>query len=718
MTGKLSGKKKEDFLKKVRRRLQESVEFDEENRREAILDLQFRNGDQWINGEKERRNKKGRPALTFNTLPRMIDQVVGELRQNRPRIKIRPVDSDGGPQLAQVYEGKVRNISYLSRSETIFDMAAESAVSCGYGGWRVITKYADDESFNQEIRLELVKNPFSIYLDPNAKDPTFIDGDYGFIIDKMSQEGFKRKYPNVDIPTSVGMSVGEGLKDSHWYEKDVITVAEYFEKEFDNHTLCQMSDGTFLKKDEANQAIKDNAAAMVEYQKHVEMFTANPTMGMISFSPQPVEELSIEREREVESFKIKHYVLTGADIIEGPNDWAGSFVPIIPVFGKELNIEGKRHVRGIVRFARDACRMNNYWQTTALERIALEPKAPFVGTAKQFDGHEDEWADANTENYAFLIYNSDPEAPGAPQRNYPGGVPAAIFAEIARAEQNIMSTTGMTEAALGMPSNERSGKAVTARRQGTDVGNFAYMDNLVRAIGHTGRILVDLIPKIYDTERDVRLRSIDDSEQFVPVNTTVGEAARKVSQNPERYKVSQEELQQHLMQYGPDMPYNHLDKGKFDVVVDTGPSYTTARVEAVDSIIKLMQTAPSTSQASMDVLTRNMDFPGAEELSERFRKMLPPGLATPREGDAPPPPPPPNPQQQQMQMQAQQAQMQMQVEMQKLAVEEKKMFVEMEKVRAELHRVQQETAKGMMSTDDHIRKVVMDVLTGGMTPRQ
>lgn len=636
----------EEVLKRAKSRLQKLIERDEHNRRAAIEDLKFLNGEQWDSAEKKRRADAQRPYLTLNLLPKFIAQVVGDGRLNKVAIKIRPTDTESSVGIAKIRENIIREIQYLSQADTIYENALQQVASCGYAGWRILTRYVSEESFEQEIYLEHIKNPFALYLDP--------EGDYGFLYEKMSLDEFKQKYPDAST-SSVQSAVG--VRSELWWESDSIAVIEYFEKQRSFKDTVLLSDGRVVEKAEAKEIINRSLLSPE-----------------VSGHSVPV---SILKERKAEKVQVKHYILTGAEILQ-EQDWAGEDIPLVEVMGWIENIEGKEYRRGLIRHAKDPQRLYNYWRTLGAETIALMPKAPYVGTAEQFKGFEQDWRRANTDNLPFLIYNPDPLAPGAPQRQIPQMQSTGVLAEISHAKNDIDEAIGMFRPSYGAISNETSGRAIMARAQQADTGTYIYIDNLKRAIIKTGVILNNLIPKIYDTARDVRIKELDETEYFVPINMPLGEVRRGNGRYPQLDLASYEGMP-------PETMINEIGSGKYDVVATVAPSYATKRLETVEQLLNLFQTAPQASQVALDILAKNLDFPGAEELAERLRKTLPPGIVQPREGELPPQPPPPSPAEQ--------------IEMRRLEIEGLKVQLEEKKLAGEIAK-----------TEDEIRGVVIKVL--------
>ncbi len=677
----------DELLKEMRGNFAQAVQADEHNRRIAVEALNFiRPGaDQWSDDAKRR--WKNRPMLTINLLPKYVKQVIGDERQNSPTINIRPGDADADIHIAAIREGMIMDILYASDFDTIKDQAFEQMVKGGYGGWRVLSRYAENDLpeedaefdgsyFNEELILAPVKNALLMYLDPNNED----DPDWGLLIEKMPEKAYKEAYPDALAgPSDDFRKAGQAVIWEHWYDKESVTVAEYFKKEYESKTIALLSDGRVLPENEAQKAVKERKAQIEKLRKAIKG-KGNP----IAPADEPIpEELSIEKTRKVRSFKIKWYKCTGSEILEGPKDWAGKYIPLVQLLGEETNVAGKRYISGMIQNAMDSQRMLNYWYSLGAETISLAPKTPWLGTAKHFEGYENDYAAANVENFPFLKYNIDPKSPmSKPERQPVGGLPTGIFAEIGKAEQNIEGTIGMFKSSVGAPSNERTGIALQLRLGEGDVGMFMYHDNLRRALVKTGKILNDAIPHYYDTQRDVRMRHASGAEVFTPINTTVGDVRRKIAQNPAFYRG----LDMTAFKTAEDsQEFNNIGKGKFNVYVTTGPNYTTQRIAAADQAMKIAMASKGMNPLDKYYTVKNLDFMGADQWAEAIRKTLPQGLVPPRPGEPPAQPLPPPPA--------------MQVELEKLKLEQAKVALTGEKVKQ---------AKGR--TDDHIKKIVLDVM--------
>ncbi len=581
-------KQQEDLLQGAREAFDEAVEAEADNRREWLDDFKFaRLGEQWPEDVRKAREKDARPCLTINKLPAFLRQVVNDSRQNRPSITVRPADSSGDPATARVINGLIRNIEYTSNADVAYDTALECAATGGFGYLRVRTQYAHDDTFDLDIVIDRVANPLTVYGDPRSSAADSSDWNVGFVTEMVPLEVFKRTYRGAQAADFDAQSY-DALKGP-WRDGDDVRVAEYWRREEVRGQLLQLSNGQLVDG---------------------EVFVRNQAL----FAQAG---LTVAGAREVRRHKVMQYMLSGAEVLS-ETEWPGRFIPVIPVYGDEVNIEGRRYFRSLFRDAKDAQRMFNYWRTTSTELVALAPRAPFIGP-KGFAKSDPHWRTANTENHAFLEYDGQV----APQRQGFTGPPAGALQEALNASDDMKAIMGLYDASLGARSNETSGVAITARQREGDVSTFHFIDNLARAIRHTGRILIDLIPKVYTGPRIVRVIGQDGTAQTVPIN------------------------QQVQMPNGAAAIFD-LTAGKYDLTVETGPSFTTKRQEAAAQMTEFMRAVPGAAQLIGDLLAKNLDWPGAEEIAQRLRAMLPPQL----QGQ--------NPQLAQMQQQMQALQQQLQ----------------------------------------------------------
>jgi hypothetical protein len=593
-----------DLLFEARQRLNMAISASSESRDDELDDLKFYAGSsdnmyQWptdvlaTRGISNGQSLGARPCLTINKLPQHVHQVTNEQRMNRPGIKVIPSDDEAQEEVAEIFNGVIRHIEYISDADVAYDTACENQVAFGEGYVRLLTDYCDDDTFDQDIKIGRVRNSFSVYMDPTIQDPTGADAKWCFITEDLTKQEYERLYPDA-APVSSLMNMGIGDQSiNQWLNENTVRIAEYFYIDYEKRKLNLYP---------GNQTAYDGT---IEDQALRSMF-GKPT-----------------RQRESSIRKVKWCKINGYEILE-QSDWAGKYIPVIRVIGNEFEVDGRMYISGLVRNAKDAQRMYNYWVSQEAEMLALAPKAPFIGYGGQFEGYEQQWKTANTTNWPYLEVNPDvTDGAGSalplPQRAQPPMASSGLLQAKMGASEDIKSATGQYNASLGMTSNERSGRAILARQREGDIGTYHYVDNLARAIRHVGRQLVDLIPKIYDTSRIARIIAEDGESSTVKINPMQEEPVRKIMD--EEGKVI-------------DKIYNPA-VGKYDVRVITGPGYATKRQEALESMAQLLQGNPTLWQVAGDLFVKNMDWPGADDLAARLARTIDPKILNAEEDQDP-----------------------------------------------------------------------------------
>jgi hypothetical protein len=599
------GKKNDssDILATARSRLDMAIGALSESREDEIDDLKFYAGSpdnhwQWpadvlaTRGAVQGQTINARPCLTINKLPQHVRQVTNDQRQNRPSGKVIPADDKADIAVAEIFNGMVRHIEYISDADVAYDTACENQVSYGEGYIRILTEYCDDDTFDQDIKIGRIRNSFSVYMDPTIQDPCGSDAKWCFITEDITKADYARMYPD-SAPITTLQSLGVGDQNlSQWLNEDTIRIADYYYVDYDRETLNL-------------------------YPGNITAFAGTPEDKLLkSQFGKPT------KSRESDRCKIKYCKINGYEILE-EREWAGRYIPVVRIVGNEFEVDGRLYVSGIVRNAKDAQRMYNYWVSQEAEMLALAPKAPFIGYGGQFEGYETQWKTANTTNWPYLEVNPDvTDGSGSilplPQRAQPPMASSGLLQAKAGASEDIKSSTGQYNASLGMTSNERSGKAILARQREGDVGTYHYGDNLARGVRHITRQLVDLIPKIYDTQRVARIIGEDGETDMVKIDPMQAEPVKKI--------VNQEGIVIDKI-YNPSV-------GKYDVVVTTGPGYATKRQEALEAMAQLLQGNPNLWAVAGDLFVKNMDWPGAQEMAKRFAKTIDPKLM--QDGDKPP----------------------------------------------------------------------------------
>lgn len=534
--------------------------------KDAVDDIRFSTGDQWdANSIKDRSD---RPCLVENRIEGMVHRITNDLKQNMPMIKVIPRDDVTDPNTAEVINGILRYIQYNSDSETAWDTAVSHQVRGGIGYYRVCTDYTDEESFDQEILVKRIQDlrsvKFPIHL---STEIDFRDAPYCFVETEMSKEDFEDEYPDAD-PDEFQSDMFNG-----WVTEDKVRVCEYFVVEKKPYTVYKLSDGTITKEKPAEQEIIEG-----------EVLIDQPT---------------VVDTREAYKRVIKWYKITASKILD-EGIFPGPWLPIIPVVGDEISFDNKRKFISITRNAKDPQRMLNYWRSAEAERIALAPKPKWVMYEGQDEGFEHEWLDAHKSNNPVLhvkILSENGTALPLPQRQQPNAMDTAIVNAAREAVDAIKACTGIYDASLGNKGPESSGRAIIARQREGDAANYHFADNLAKSLKHCCRVIIDLIPEVYDNERIVRILGEDMKEKVVKVNTDYATEDGKI--------------------------YD-LTAGKYDVMVQTGPSYLSQRQENADSIARLSERDPVLIASLRDLLLKYMDLPA--EVVERARKTIDPRL--------------------------------------------------------------------------------------------
>ena len=584
-----------DILDASRHRMAMAIAAYSESREDELDDLRFfaaspDNQWQWpadvlaTRGAVQGQTINARPCLTINKLPQHVRQVTNDQRQNRPSGKVIPADDKADVEVAEIFNGIVRHIEYMSDADVAYDTACENQVAYGEGYIRLLTEYENDNSFNQDIKIGRIRNSFSVYMDPTIQDPCGSDAQWCFITEDLLKEDYERMFPKAQ-PISSLQSQGVGdASTAQWINEDTIRIAEYFYVEHERQTLNL-------------------------YYGNVSAIKGSPEdQEMVMRGMKPI------KTRAVDVKKVKWCKINGFEILE-EQEWAGKWIPVVRIVGNEFEVDGRMYVSGLVRNAKDAQRMYNYWVSQEAEMLALAPKAPFIGYGGQFEGYEQQWKTANTTNWPYLEVNPDvTDGAGGPlplpTRSQPPMAQTGLIQAKMGASDDIKGTTGQYDSSLGQTSNERSGKAIMARERQTDTGTYHYVDNLARGVRHIVRQIIDLVPKIYDTERVARIIGEDGETDQAKINPNQSMPVNKI--------VDQQGIEIEKI-YNPSV-------GTYDVMVTTGPSYMTKRQEALESMGQLLQGNPQLWAVAGDLFIKNMDWPGAQEMAKRFAKTIDPKL--------------------------------------------------------------------------------------------
>lgn len=597
-------KKPESVVETAKKRYQRALDANSTLRQQAIADTRFALGDSDNNWQwpeeiyATRATVQKKPCLTVNITAQHCNQIINAIRQNRPSGKVLPVDGKADPDTAEKLGGLIRSIQNYSRADTAHDIAAEHAIYGGEGYWRVITEYESDDSFNLALRIKAITNPNNVLVDPDAQEPDRSDAKWGFVFEDIPTEDAQREYPNLS-PESW---VEDG--DRGWVKKDTVRIGDYYYCRDVQDELWLMLDGSTILKSQVPEGVK-----IVPTKKRKVTRKQWYSCKLVGGASEPVNEQL----------------------------WPGNYLPIISVLGKEINVNGELVRKGLVRDLKDPARMANYSFSAAVETLALQTRTPWVASAEAVEGYEDQWGAANIENLAYLPFNAyddqGRELP-VPSRTPPTQMATAQVQMLELSVEQMRAASGQQNANFGIKSEAQSGIGIQRLKAQGEIATFHFPDNLSRALTYELKVLIDLIPKIYDTQRIVRILGLDGSESMAMVDNEHPEAHTKVSDRS-----------------GVEAIFNPL-MGRYDVAIDTGPSYQTQRQEAADALTQIASKYPPLMQVAGDIVMRSYDFPMAQELADRLKKTIPPNLLEQEDGQQEIPP----------QVQAQLQQMQQQIE--------------------------------------------------------
>lgn len=569
---------KSDPLHEHRENFARFMQAWDEDRKRYVEDLKFAAGEQWDEKDKKAREDEGRPCLVVDKLNQYARQVVNDSRQNRPGIKVRPVDSGADVETAEIFQGLTRHIEDRSNADTAYDTALECAVKGGFGFFRILREYATEASFDQELCIKRIRNPLTVLFDPDCQEADGSDARRVYLYEDIPEDVYEATYPDAE---KVDWSADD-IKNSDWFAEKKIRVAECYWIEKEQKTLHLLADGTTATDEELEAAKADGVADIPE----------------------------IVQSREVPVNVVKWGKFNGKEYLDEPRTEPGKWIPVVPVWGNETDIEGKVIRTGMIHPAKDGQKLYNYSRTASAER--LSKPGVYVAADGQIEGYESDW-DGTNRNVAVKRYSpldiSGTMVP--PPRFDATDIPSALVQDMQISEHDIQGALGMYNASLGEKSNEKSGKAIVARQREGDMANFHFHDNLARAIRHGGRIIINQAPKVYDSARTIRVLGQDGTAEMVQINPDLPMASAKMGGKP---------------------IYN-LGVGEYDVSVSVGPSYTTQRQEAADAMGQMFQGNPNLMPLIGDLFFRSQDWPMADDIADRMKLMLPPEIRQAEEAE-------------------------------------------------------------------------------------
>jgi hypothetical protein len=568
--------------------------------------LTFLYVDQWDVNQRQAREALGRPTMQFNKLTPIVRGILGEARDNSPALDVRPLSKNVSQKDIDIRNGLLRQISYDSDADVVFQIALKQQLEIGWGAARVITQYKNDKSFEQCIKILPITDYQAAFWDPVASEPDKSDGDFCGVYTVMSMDDFKRLYPKIENPQSASTS-GNDYYYLRWNSREIIIVAELYYKDYYTKTIVELSDGTTLDKDEAKEVL----------DMQQQMLEANPDADLLGYVP-----LEITNEREVRDYKIKHIKFIHNQVLE-ETDWPGKILPIVYFEGDSTVIDGEQIPLPYIQDAIDAQRLINYVGSEVAYAILRARKETVIGTPDNFEGFEDQWRNPDKVQ-GYLEANLDPKTNQLPQFVTPPAFNGQLLDVLNNSTQDLSQILGRYEEARGEQSNAISGKAINSRKEASNKPVNVYINNWERGIKQIGKIIMDLIPHVYDTERDVMIMTPDGASKPVTINQRMGFTFTPDG-NFEQYV-------QHDM-----------TKGDYDIEVRVDGSYDAQQMEALQTLMQLCSLNPTYVGVLADLIAENTGLENTQTIIERLKLVMDPRAVAQEEGKPPPPPPKPQP---------------------------------------------------------------------------
>jgi len=564
----------DDLIKEARDAIQLSYEFDKDNREEAIEDLKFVAGQQW--SDAARAERAGRPIITLNRSGQFLRQMANPIRKNMPTIKVEP-DGDDDSEMAEIADGLFRRILYNSSASHVFANSVEHMGACGIGWWRIVTDYLNERSFDQEILIKRIFNPMSVYPDPSSLEPDRSDMNWCVVSEVWPLESFKKKWPGKAVTGLDAPGNTSSQQSLSWGAADTVRVAEYWRRKPVTRKIAQLKTGQVVE-------LTGNGEAQIKQLTD---------LGIIA------------NVRDAQGFKVEMTLVSGAEILEDTYEFPSKWIPIVPIIGAEIPLEQGTYRHGLIRFQREPQRLYNYFMSVAAETLGQQPKSPYLVTQKQIENYKSIWDNANRVPTPYLPYDADPNVPGGqPKRIEPPPLPAGLIQMAQMLSDNQKDATGLYDASLGARSNETSGVAIGARVQQGDDATFHFVDNLEHGLEHTGRIILDMIPKVYDNQRSMRMKADGAAKEKTIV------------------------INKPLMSYdGEDTVHNDMSQMSFSSVrVILGQNFASRKAQTSQMLVGLLQAMPQIGAVAGDIIAKNLDIDQADELAERLHALLPPQI--------------------------------------------------------------------------------------------
>lgn len=597
-------------------------EAEDAQRKAVVAAKAFRAGDQWDKGLRvSRQGGSGiqglppmppRPCLTVDRLSQPVRQISNTIKTADFGFTVLPTSKGANEQVADILKGYLRRVQNNARGESPIEWAADQAIEGGIGWFRIRTDYVHkswdgvptEQVFDQELVLERITNNLSVYCDPYAMKPTRTDARFMFVTEDLSREELKRRYPKADLKGLEDFSA-TGNNPQGWVTDKSIRIAEYWRVTYQDRAFVWLKNGKIVEGSVAKGA-------------------------------------DVRMTRTMKVPVVKGSIINAVEELE-PFDWVGSRIPLIPILGEELNVDGTVRLRGIIEEGMDAQRMVNYTYSGAMEQFALAPRSPILAEARSVSGYKRIWENANLYPFSYLPFDSWDTDNG---RALPPPVrsPADMGQTIAAAaqlmqvsEECVKATTGYWDPSLGNNPRQHSGRAIQSLQAQSDLSSSNYPSNVQRALISAAELMLEVIPKITRPGQIIHILGMDDQPEQVMVgkvfNTQQG-GQPQPSIDPTTGQPLSPEVA--ALSSGLHKFYD-LNNGTYSVTVVMGKANATKLEEGSAALGDLIpHMPPEMAMIAIPEYVKQLSFNGANKLAEMLTKALPPALQPQPEGPLPP----------------------------------------------------------------------------------
>jgi hypothetical protein len=511
-----------------------------------------------------------RPRFTLDKVSGLLEDMMAEVEGMDFGIRVRPAGGGASKDTAEVFAGIIRHIEDQSNASNIYRNSIRRIMRRGVTFIRLKTDWADSDSFEQDIRIKDISNSIDRCWLGFHEEADGSDAAEGWVVHALTPDEFEERYGRKC--QSIGID-DDNASQYREYKPELALYLEYLYKKPYKKTVAQLSDGRTIEVTKETQSILDELS---------------------------VNGVTVQRQKTVNSFKVYSRFLDASDWLDKEMETVWCSIPIIPVYGSFEISENKLIYAGVVRRLMDPQRIYNYSKSREIEEGALAPRKKLVMSFNQAKNPvtQRQLQNMNTSADPVLFVTPDQEAPPPFETSGPQINPnLANTAQGANAD--MVEISGVYSAQQGQNPRYQSGDAIELMIGKGDAKTTRWLNCMAIAMRRIAMMLIKAIPKVYDTQRQLRIMNLDGTEQEVTINEEVFD-----------------------QQTGRMVVLNDMSQGKYDVTVSLDKAYKTQRQEAADRLAQMAAIDPSLITEAADLLYGALDVPGADEIRERKRLQL------------------------------------------------------------------------------------------------